>query len=73
MMFRRIDFSARPHVSSAETSCPSPEEGNGLAFDRNQSACARISSSPAFPDPDKKSSKPPQFDPITARHCGGNL
>jgi hypothetical protein len=50
-----------------------PEEGDGLAFDRNRSPCARISSGPAFPELYKKHSKPPQLDPITASHCGGDL
>ena len=63
----RIGVKQRLHFLAA------PEEGNGLAFDRNQSPCARISSSPAFPEPYKKNSKSPQFDPITARHCGSNL
>ena len=56
----------RPHFLAA------PEEGNGFASD-HQSPCARISSGPAFPEPYKKNSKSPQFDPITARHCGSNL
>ena len=63
----RIGVKQRLHFLAA------PEKGNGFASDRNQSPCARISSSPAFPEPYKKNSKSPQFDPITARHCGGNL
>ena len=63
----RIGVKQRLHFLAA------PEKGNGFASDRNQSPCARISSSPAFPDLYKKNSKSPQFDPITARHCGGNL
>ena len=49
------------------------EEWNGLSSDRNQSPCARISSGSACAKLCKKHSKPPQFDPITARHCCGNL
>ena len=63
----RMGVQPRLHFPAA------PEEGNGLAFDRNQSPCARISSGSAFPELYKKYSKSPQFDPITARHCGGNL
>jgi hypothetical protein len=63
----RIGVKQRLHFLAA------PEERNGLGSDRNQSPCARISSGPACPDPYKKYPKPPQFDPITAGHCGGNL
>jgi hypothetical protein len=45
----------------------------GTALLPTESPRARISSGSACPDPYKKYPKPPQFDPITARHCGGNL
>ena len=62
----RMGVQPRLHFPAA------PEEGNGFAFDRNQSPRARISSGSAFPELYKKYSKPPQFDPVTAGHCGGN-
>jgi hypothetical protein len=49
------------------------EERDSLPFNRNQSPCARISSGSACAKLCKKHSKPPQLDPITACHCGGNL
>jgi len=49
------------------------EERDGLPFNRNQSPGARISSGSACAKLRKKHSKPPQLDPITACHCGGNL
>jgi hypothetical protein len=45
----------------------------GTALLPTESPRAGISSGSACPDPYKKYPKPPQFDPITARHCGGNL
>jgi hypothetical protein len=63
----RIGVKQRLHFLAA------PEEGNGFASDRNQSACPGISAHTPFSQFHKKDSKPPQFDPITAGHCGGNL
>jgi hypothetical protein len=51
----------------------SSEERDGFPFNRNQSPCARIPSGSACAKLCKKHSKPPQLDPITACHCGGNL
>jgi hypothetical protein len=44
-----------------------PEEGNGRASNGNQGPCARISSSPAFPELYKKNSEPPAVRPGAVR------
>jgi hypothetical protein len=49
------------------------KERNGLSADRNQGTSSRISTGPAFPKLYKKSSKSPQFDPITTGHCRSDL
>jgi hypothetical protein len=55
-------YSRRAHIIKQRLHFfAAPEERNGLASDRNQNPCARISSSSAFPDPYKKYPKPPQF------------
>ena len=50
-----------------------PKERNGLSSDENQRPCPGILASASFPELYKKTSKPPQFDPVTASHCSGNL
>jgi len=52
---------------------PGSKERNGLSADRNQDTSSRISASPAFPKLYKKTSKSPQFDPVTPGHCGSDL
>ena len=74
IVLSRLDIgTVRIGVKQRLDSLSGPEERNSLLAHRNQGASSGISPSTSFPKLYKKYSKSPQFDPITACHCGGNL